>query len=244
VSRPVGRIGTDRAGGFGPEAYEKWRASSLGDITEELERRLIFGLAGELGGRTILDVGCGDGTLVAAFRNCGAASVVGCDIDPQMVARGNDRARCDQVQFTVASAERLPFPDDSFDIATIITVLAFLPEPETALLEIARVLKRGGRLVIGDLAKWSLWAASRRIRVWRGEKMWQSAHFWTGGELRELVIAAGLRFEEATGAVYYPQVGFLARLMARADRLLSRVTIFGAAFIAARATKPVNSAVR
>lgn len=244
MSWPVDRIGADRAGQFGPEAYKEWRASSLGDITEELERRLIFGLAGELGGRTILDVGCGDGALVVAFRNCGAASVVGCDIDPQMVARGNNRARCDQVHFAVASAERLPFGDASFDIATIITVLAFLPKPEIALLEIARVLKPGGRLVIGDLAKWSLWAASRRIRVWRGEKMWQSAHFWTVGELRELVIAAGLQFEEATGPVYYPRVGFLARLMARADRLLSRVTIFGAAFIAVRATKPVNSAVR
>ena len=59
----------------------------------------------------------------------------------------------------IAAAEQLPFGDRSFDIVSLITVLAFMPKPGLALAEIARVLRPGGRLVLGDLGKWSSWAA-------------------------------------------------------------------------------------
>ena len=66
---------TRRAGQFGPDIYSAWRASSLGEITETLEQRLIHHLAGEVTGCTVLDVGCGDGALSRAFRHGGAARV-------------------------------------------------------------------------------------------------------------------------------------------------------------------------
>src|SRR5579885_1804477 len=75
------------AGAFGPDAYVDWRASSLGALTEQLERRLILGLADDLEGRDVLDIGCGDGALTRALRDRGAARVVGCDLDPRMLAR-------------------------------------------------------------------------------------------------------------------------------------------------------------
>ena len=146
-----------RAGQFGPDAYADWRASSLGEITETLEWRLIQRLAGEITGCAVLDVGCGDGALTRAFWHRGAARVAGCDTDPRMIARaGAQRAQVGaDIVYGVARAEQLPFRDESFDLVTMITVLAFVPEPELALREIARVLKPGGRLVIGDLGKWS-----------------------------------------------------------------------------------------
>jgi hypothetical protein len=77
----VGRKAANHAGEFGPEAYTTWRSSSLGTITEDIERRLILHLAGELNGRAVLDVGCGDGARTLVCWQNGASPLVGCDID-------------------------------------------------------------------------------------------------------------------------------------------------------------------
>jgi ubiquinone/menaquinone biosynthesis C-methylase UbiE len=230
----------DATGQFGPGAYADWRATSLGSITEAIERRLILRLAGPVHGRNVLDVGCGDGALLSAFSQNGAARIVGCDIDPQMIARASAKAKRDQaaIDYVIASAECLPFRDESFDLVSIITVLAFVPNPDLALREIARVLKPHGRLIIGDLAKWSLWTASRRIRGWLGlAPMWNAARFRTADELGRLVQAAQLRVEQVSGAIYYPRSRLLARLMAPLDPRLGELTTLGAAFLAVRASK-------
>jgi ubiquinone/menaquinone biosynthesis C-methylase UbiE len=157
-----------------------------------------------------------------------------------MVARAVAEAAREAVprEYLVASVERLPFADQSFDLVSMITVLAFVPQPGLALGEIARVLRPGGRLVLGDLGKWSTWAASRRVRAWLGARQWQAARFRTAGELRALAHGAGLRIEQVTGAVFYPRSRALARLIAPADPWLGERTTIGAAFIALLATKP------
>jgi ubiquinone/menaquinone biosynthesis C-methylase UbiE len=243
---PALRHGPDAAGQFGPGAYEDWRATSLGSVTEALEQSLILSLAGAVDGRTVLDVGCGDGALALAFWQKGA-SVTGCDIDAQMIARARTRAaqQIAAIGYAIADAACLPFRGESFDVVTIITVFAFLPQPERAVCEIARVLKPDGRLIIGDLGKWSLWAASRRLRGWlRLAPMWNAARFRSAGELRTLTQAAGLRVDQVRSAIYYPRSRAIARLMIPMDPWLGRTTTFGAAFLALQATKACPSRVR
>lgn len=228
------------AGQFGPAAYVDWRATSLGSITEVIEHRLVMSQVGEVERCSILDAGCGDGALTLSFWRNGAAQVTGCDVDPKMIARARAQAvrQNAPIDYTIADAGRLPFQSESFDIVTIITVLAFVRQPERALREIARVLKPGGRLVIGDLGKWSLWAASRRIRGWLGlAPMWTAARFRTAGELRALTKGAQLRVEHVSGAVYYPRCRSIARLIAPIDPSLGELTTFGAAFLVIRASK-------
>jgi ubiquinone/menaquinone biosynthesis C-methylase UbiE len=227
------------AGEFGPESYRFWRTTSLGEVTELLERRLILRFAGPLKGCSTLDVGCGDGALTRSLRQGGAARVVGCDVDPRMIARAAATAAESGVQivYALARAEQLPFPERSFDLVTAITVLAFISDPVAAVREMARVLKPGGRLVIGDLGKWSLWAAGRRLRSWFGAAMWRPARFRSARELTALAQAAGMRVEHVSGAVYYPRSALLAQLMAPLDPLFGELTTFGAAFVAVRSRK-------
>ena len=170
---------------IGPDAYASWRATPLGIVTEAIEQRLILDMMGEVAGRRVLDAGCGDGALVLAAAVRGA-DVTGIDPDPAMLAAARSRVTKAGVRatFLEGRVERLPFPDGSFDVVASITVLCFVPDAVGAVREMARVLRPGGRLVLGELGRWSLWAALRRLRGWFGSSTWKAAQFRTATELR------------------------------------------------------------
>ena len=186
-----------------------------------------------------LDVGCGDGALALACWNSGAAQVAGLDLDARMITRAAALAAQHQatIGYTVGRADTLPFCDKSFDLVVSVAMLTFVPEADRVVREMARVLRPGGRLVIGDLGKWSCWAARRRVRAWFGSQTWRAARFRTATELRELVRAAKLRVEHVSGAIYFPPVTAVARLMAPLDAVLGERTTFGAGFLAVQASK-------
>ena len=104
--------------------------------------------------------------------------------------------------------------------------------------EIGRVLGPGGRLVIGELGKWSSWAAVRRIRAWAGSQLWQRGRFRTAGELQNLAKQAGLVPGPVRGAVLNSRWVTAARVMAPLDEVIARFTTIGAAFLALSAQKP------
>jgi ubiquinone/menaquinone biosynthesis C-methylase UbiE len=224
------------------ESYAQWRSSRLGQITDTLEQRLLFELLGSVAGKTLLDVGCGDGALASELVRRGAI-VTGLDADPAMIAAARRRSEIEgtQLHLVEGQAERLPFDDAAFDLVVVVTVLCFVRDVGQAFIEMTRVLKPGGRLVIGELGHWSWWAAHRRIRGWLGDPTWHAAMFRTAAELHGLARAAGLDVVEIRGAVHYPPHGFAARLVAPVDLWLGRRTTFGAAFIAALATKPMTT---
>ena len=72
----------------------------------------------------------------------------------------------------------------------------------------------------------------RRLRGWLGSPTWRAARFRTAAELRVLAQQAGLSVTAIRGAVYYPPVGLLARVLAPIDSWLGGLTTVGAAFIA------------
>ncbi|MGO9684257.1 MAG: class I SAM-dependent methyltransferase [Beijerinckiaceae bacterium] len=223
------------------KSYARWRTSHLGQITDTLERQLLFELLGPVAGKTLLDVGCGDGALASELAGRGAI-VSGLDADPAMVAaaRRRSEAEATQLRFLEGRAEKLPFDDGTFDRVLALTVLCFVCDAGRAVAEMARVLRPGGRLVIGELGYWSLWAAHRRIRGWLGNPTWRAAMFRTAKELRDLAQAAGLRGVEVRGAVHYPPCGVAARLLAPIDLSIGQRTTFGSAFHAVTATNPIQ----
>lgn len=221
------------------DSYSRWRSSPLGRITDTLEEELLFDALGPPSGRMFLDVGCGDGKLSCEFARRGAR-VTGLDVDPGVVAAASENARVSGIplRLVAGEAERLPFADAVFDGVVAVTVLCFAGDAGRALMEMNRVLKPGGKIVIGELGKWSLWAAYRRVRGWLGNATWQEAQFRSAAELRRLARGAGLIDASCRGAIYYPPFEFAARILAPADRWLGETTTAGSAFIVLSATKP------
>jgi ubiquinone/menaquinone biosynthesis C-methylase UbiE len=222
-----------------PEQYERWRRSALGEVTDRIEHALVLTLVGSLAGKRVLDVCCGDGVLAIAAAARGA-QVTGVDISQGMLDVAKERAASQGVVLRLqqADARALPFPDASFDVALAMTSLCMVTDAEAAVKEMARVVVPGGRVVIGELGRLSLWAIWRSLRRMLGNATWRGARFWTARELKALLRSAGLDPGTVRGAIYYPPVGPIARLCGPIDGLPRAITTLGAAFLAAVGSKP------
>jgi ubiquinone/menaquinone biosynthesis C-methylase UbiE len=123
---------------------------------ERVFRERIITLARLERGESVLDIGCGTGTLaIAATRHVGpTGEVYGIDPSPQMIARASRKAvkAGAHAVFELAAAERLPFPDRRFDVVLSTLMLHHLPKNtrQECACEIRRVLRPGGRVLAVD----------------------------------------------------------------------------------------------
>lgn len=123
---------------------------------EKALRNKVLRLADLAPGESVLDVGCGTGTLaIGVKQRLGPdGAVYAIDASPQMLARARAKAkrRSVSVSFEHAAAEALPFPDTSFDVVFNTIMLHHLPRQARleCLSETRRVLKPGGRFVVVD----------------------------------------------------------------------------------------------
>jgi SAM-dependent methyltransferase len=129
-----------------------------GDFTRIAESMRGSGeaLVGELGiaaGMRVLDLGCGDGTTALPAARLGA-EVLGVDIAANLVAAGNARAAAaglDNLRFQEGDAAALAdLADDSFDLVLSVFGAMFAPRPFEVAAEMVRVVRPGGRIVMGN----------------------------------------------------------------------------------------------
>ncbi|MGB2180405.1 MAG: bifunctional demethylmenaquinone methyltransferase/2-methoxy-6-polyprenyl-1,4-benzoquinol methylase UbiE [Porticoccaceae bacterium] len=124
-----------------------------------LWKRVTIEMSGVRPGHTVLDIAGGTGDLAAKFsRIVGSeGTVVLADINDSMLKVGRDRlvdrGITDNVRFSQADAQYLPFPDNTFDVITIAFGLRNVTDKDMALRSMLRVLKPGGKLLVLEFSK-------------------------------------------------------------------------------------------
>jgi ubiquinone/menaquinone biosynthesis C-methylase UbiE len=150
-------VDADEFNAFEADGWEGAAAdytSYLAGVTATFAEPLLDA-AGVTAGTALLDVATGPGVVAGAASRRGA-KVVGVDIAESMVRLAAERQP--EGEFVRADAESLPFPDGSFDAAVCGFGLLHVGRPERAAAELARVLRRGGRVA---LTVWNVPARSR-----------------------------------------------------------------------------------
>ncbi len=159
----------DREGTVTGNTYDKYGS------TNPVVRRLMAGFETALeelftaaAPRSLLDVGCGEGILTHRWAPLVDGRVVGIDLDdPQLHQQWATRT-APNLDFMVMRAERMPFADGEFDVASAIEVLEHVPDPDHTVAEMARVAQR-----------WLLVSVPR-------EPLWRGLNLARGAYLREL----------------------------------------------------------
>jgi len=96
----------------------------------------------------VLDVGCGTGTILKRLADKSNIEGYGTDIAENMIIEA--KKKCPQMDFTLASCDKLPFGDQTFDVVTACMAYHHFSNQEGFAKEAARVLKPGGVLYIAD----------------------------------------------------------------------------------------------
>ena len=139
-------------------AYDRALAPLLGGLYRLVADDAAAVVAATCPTGSVLEIGGGPGHgAVLLAHRAPLVSITGVDIDPAMVARATARVARhrlqDRVRFEVADVTRLPHSDSSIDLVVSTLSMHHWPDPATALAEIHRVLRPGGRAIIYDLSR-------------------------------------------------------------------------------------------
>ena len=144
-------------------------------------------------GKDVLELATGPGMIARHIAPL-ANHVIATDFAPKMIETARKSKNPENVRFEVADATSLRFLDESFDVVVIANALHIIPNPEKALAEIDRVLKKGGILIAPNFifqagGKKNLW---QKILSLVGIRF---AHEWTEDEFKAFLKSNGWTIE-------------------------------------------------
>jgi len=134
------------------KAYDKkadnYDNTTDGKFTEKFKSLLLNNIAVKEGD-SVLDVGCGNGTLLSRIAKMKSIHGFGTDISSQMIK--NAALRYPELHFVVSNCEKIPFDDDSMDIITVCAAYHHFPNVNDFAAEAKRLLKKSGSLYIAEV---------------------------------------------------------------------------------------------
>jgi ubiquinone/menaquinone biosynthesis C-methylase UbiE len=168
--------------------YDQWYDTPLGILVDRVEKELVLNLAEVEQGERVLDLGCGTGNYSFWLARKGL-QVTGVDISDSMLGIAREKAGREDldINFVKSDIADLPFKNNTFNLIVSVTVFEFLINPEAAVREAWRVLKPGGRLVIGVLGDKSPWTELYRQGANNKESVFKHAQFYSPQKLMELL---------------------------------------------------------
>lgn len=164
-------------------AYDAYYREGFGRQVDEIEKGLVAGLLKDVPRQPMLELGCGTGHWTEYFVTLGF-EVSGIDTSEAMLEQA--RRKNLAAQFRQASAEDIPFPDESFEMVSSITMLEFVDDPLRVFDQINRVLAPGGTLLLGCLN-----ADSRLARNNGGDEVFADAKFMHPEQLIDCLSVFG-----------------------------------------------------
>jgi len=223
-----------------PKKYEAWYETPLGSVSDRLEQELVFSMAGVKDGERVLDAGCGTGIYSIELAKEGAR-VTGLDASLGMLewARAKAGRAGRKIDLIKADARNIPFPDGHFDLVLSVCMLCFVRERQAALLEMKRVLRPGGRLVIALLNSRSPWALLRRAKGLFRKSVYRSAEFISPAAIESELREAGFKEIETRTCLFFLPVNSKIYLVFSGlqERLGRKLFPKDGAFLVAVATK-------
>ena len=170
--------------------YDAWCQTQKGALVDTLETECAFSLFQPTAGMRVLDAGCGTGNFSLKMAALGA-TVEGVDLSAPMIGYAKEKAQAssyaDQLHFQVGDLYDLPFADESFDAVLSMAAFEFIHEDRRALEEFMRVVKPGGRVLIGTITGNSDWGLEYQRHMPREDSVFHHAAFKTADEMRALL---------------------------------------------------------
>ncbi len=125
--------------------YAKYLHEDEGKYHFGLEKPAMYAELPDLGGKSVLSLGCGPGADSAYLQSIGATRSVGIDVSEKLVDIARDEHP--ECEFHIMDMEQLDFDDNAFDLVYSSLAMHYLPDWQSVLSESYRVLKPGGVLL-------------------------------------------------------------------------------------------------
>jgi len=167
------------------EEYDKWFDSPKGRALFETEVEAIRLLMKDIE-HPFLEIGVGTGRFAQALG-------IEFGVDPSQGVLRIAKRRGIRVE--TADGENLPFEDGSFGSVFILFTLCFVKEPERILSEAGRVLKQGGRLIVGIINRESGWGEYYLQKKAAGHPIYGHARLYSINEVEKMLEEAGMTAE-------------------------------------------------
>ena len=170
------------------ENYDKWYETKMGAHVDKVETECALSLFKIEPGMHLLDVGCGTGNFSIKLAEQGA-SVVGVDISREMlsIARKKAEQKRLNIEFKEMDGLSLQFPDETFDGVLSMATIEFIPDYPEMILEMFRVCKKGGSILVGTINRDSSWGRLYMDREYQKKaRIFQYARLRTPEELNNI----------------------------------------------------------